>query len=343
MLEVPSLSGACVDVQWDFGGRLACFGDASYRYDAAGRRLEQTRGGVVTNYAYSSAGEGILLEAAGSDGSSERYIWGMGLIGYERQDGSYRSLRYDSRGSVVSLCNEVGCVVGMSCYTVQGLAYMRTGELADSPLGFCAQHGVRDDGDGLLYMRARYYSPAIGRFISPDSWSGDFSDPVTLNRYLYANGNPVTLIDPWGRSAAISSGAHLALDAAGFLPVAGAVFDAANGVWYLAEGDWGDAGLSFAAAAPGAGDALAGVKIVGKGVNVAQLEQRSFKKRLAHQSGKEAATDIPSWARGTAPYVGESGREYAKRVMDKRYGIDNYSKDGGEYSRLKKYGDRAFD
>ncbi len=59
--------------------------------------------------------------------------------------------------------------------------------------------------------------------------------------------------------------------------------------------------------------------------------------------GKEGATDIPSWAKGTVPRIGESGKDYAKRLMDEKYGRGNYDTGpGSEYNKLKKYGDRHF-
>ena len=50
-------------------------------------------------------------------------------------------------------------------------------------------------------MRARYYSPKLKRFINADIIAGEISNAVTLNRYAYANGNPVSNIDPFGLSA----------------------------------------------------------------------------------------------------------------------------------------------
>lgn len=57
------------------------------------------------------------------------------------------------------------------------------------------------DATGLLYLRARYYDPGLGRFLSRDSWPGATSSPQTLNRYAYATGNPTTLSDPSGHCA----------------------------------------------------------------------------------------------------------------------------------------------
>ncbi|RMX07091.1 RHS repeat-associated core domain-containing protein, partial [Vandammella animalimorsus] len=59
--------------------------------------------------------------------------------------------------------------------------------------------GERYDADtGLIYLRARDYDPSIGRFISMDEHPGDQRIPLTLNKYLYANADPVNFIDPSG-------------------------------------------------------------------------------------------------------------------------------------------------
>jgi RHS repeat-associated protein len=41
----------------------------------------------------------------------------------------------------------------------------------------------RDEDTELLYYEARYYNSNIGRFISIDPWSGDITDPQSLNKY----------------------------------------------------------------------------------------------------------------------------------------------------------------
>lgn len=49
--------------------------------------------------------------------------------------------------------------------------------------------------NGLCYMCARYYSPDMRRFINTDIITSKISNAVTLNRYAYANGNPVSNVD----------------------------------------------------------------------------------------------------------------------------------------------------
>ena len=81
-----------------------------------------------------------------------------------------------------------------------------------------------------------------------------------------------------------------------------------------------------------------------------QKEQvRQFKKKKPNISGKEGAKGVPDWVKeeGLRPYVGESGKEFAKRVMDAKYGKGNWDpKNTGpesEFSKIKKYADRSYE
>jgi hypothetical protein len=70
---------------------------------------------------------------------------------------------------------------------------------------------------------------------------------------------------------------------------------------------------------------------------------KKHKKRKKTESAKAAAKDIPSWAKGEAPYVGESGKKFAERLCNNKYGPGKYKKGpSSEYNKLRKYGDRAF-
>ena len=54
---------------------------------------------------------------------------------------------------------------------------------------------------GLIYLRARMYSPVNGRFLTRDTWDGDYYRPLSLNRWNYVEGNPVNRMDPSGLCA----------------------------------------------------------------------------------------------------------------------------------------------
>jgi RHS repeat-associated protein len=61
--------------------------------------------------------------------------------------------------------------------------------------GYCANLGHQEDETGFIYMRARYYEPTTGRFISEDPARDG------VNWYLYADGNPVNRVDADGKEA----------------------------------------------------------------------------------------------------------------------------------------------
>lgn len=71
---------------------------------------------------------------------------------------------------------------------------------------------------------------------------------------------------------------------------------------------------------------------------------REYKQKISvRKSGGKVKDNIPSFAKGERPYVGENGRDFAKRILDKKYGIDNYKKGANsEFSKLKKYADTHF-
>jgi RHS repeat-associated protein len=54
------------------------------------------------------------------------------------------------------------------------------------------------DSTQLVYLRARWYNPVDGRFQSRDTWSGIDNRPLSLNKWIYVEGNPINLTDPSG-------------------------------------------------------------------------------------------------------------------------------------------------
>jgi RHS repeat-associated protein len=84
--------------------------------------------------------------------------------------------------------------------------------------------GKTQDASGLVYMGARYYHPALGRFLSRDPVNPNPKNPLSMNRYAYANDNPYRFVDPDGRSpvlAYFAANAALGGAIAGGLNIAG--------------------------------------------------------------------------------------------------------------------------
>ena len=59
--------------------------------------------------------------------------------------------------------------------------------------------GQREDATiGLYFYNARYYDPALGMFLSPDTLVPEPGNPQALNRYSYVYNNPLRYTDPSG-------------------------------------------------------------------------------------------------------------------------------------------------
>ena len=79
----------------------------------------------------------------------------------------------------------------------------RIGEIAQAaPLGatptLLGFAGDLRDPNSLIYLRARWYDPGTGRFLTRDPVAGAIRDPISLNVYAYARGRPSLLVDPRG-------------------------------------------------------------------------------------------------------------------------------------------------
>ncbi len=109
-------------------------------------------------------------------------------------------LHTDALGSVVAASDEDGDLLWRKAYMPYG-AIHENGQAKNPAVGYTGH--VQDDDTGLTYMGARYYDPALGRFLQMDPASvlGHVeSNPMMFNRYAYANGNPYKFIDPDGEA-----------------------------------------------------------------------------------------------------------------------------------------------
>ncbi|WP_308010748.1 RHS repeat-associated core domain-containing protein, partial [Streptomyces sp. AC495_CC817] len=157
--------------------------------------------------------------------------------------------------------------------------------------------GTADATTGLIQLGARAYDPAAGRFVSVDPVL-NVADPQHLNAYAYGRNNPLAFPDPtglyWGESW-ISPIGHGALDVLGLVPVFGEPADLLNGVWYTAEGNYIDAGLSYASAIPIAGYAATagkGARYVNKAVDAVDTASDATKATKKTEDAVDAADKV---------------------------------------------------
>jgi RHS repeat-associated protein len=132
----------------------------------------------------------ILQETAGAQ--TTYYVYGLDLIA-SIQGSTPTYYLTDGLGSTTRLADGAGAVTGAYTYDAFGAVRSHTG--ASTQWSFT---GEQNDANGLEYLRARYYDPALGRFLSRDPFAGLVAVPQSLNRYAYVLNNPIRWVDPWG-------------------------------------------------------------------------------------------------------------------------------------------------
>ncbi len=162
---------------------------ASFVYDALGRRESKTIGSTSTNFLYD--GLNIEQELNGTT-PTVNYLTGAGIDEtLSRTDsGGTENYLTDNLGSTLALTNSAGAISTSYSYEPYG----NTTASGTSSTNAIQYTGRENDGDGLYYYRARYYSPTYSRFIS--------SDPIGLaggiNTYAYVVNDPINLTDQTG-------------------------------------------------------------------------------------------------------------------------------------------------
>ena len=170
-----------------------------YAYDHDGIRVSKTVNGrdevkylVDANRPYAQVIEEEWTR--GSLSAVTNYVYGHGLVS-QNIDGDHRFYHYDGFHNTRSLTDMDGAVTDSYHYDAYGTALEQSGSTQNPYL----YRGEQFDTDiNSYYLRARYYQPGTGRFVSTDPVEGDPSDPKTLHRYLYGNNDPVNNIDPSG-------------------------------------------------------------------------------------------------------------------------------------------------
>ena len=176
-------------------------------YDAFGNRVSKTVNGVTTQYLVEDnvnpTGLPQVVEELVNGTVTRQYMYGLQRISENQLIANVWTpsfYGYDGGGSVRQLTNSVGVVTDTYEYDAFGNSFTKSGTTPNNYL----YRGEQFDADlGLYYLRARYYNPQTGRFLSRDPEDGNPTDPKSLHKYLYAGGDPVNMIDPMGREAEI--------------------------------------------------------------------------------------------------------------------------------------------
>uniref|UniRef100_UPI002FCCBCA7 RHS repeat domain-containing protein n=1 Tax=Pseudomonas lactucae TaxID=2813360 RepID=UPI002FCCBCA7 len=169
---------------------------ASYRYDPFGRRISKTVNDITTEFFWQ--GDKLIAEHHADRHRSYLYepdsFRPLALLeGFGPQETKPYHYQLDHLGTPQELTAPDGEMVWSAHYRAYGqISRLDIGKI-DNPLRFQGQY--LDPESGLHYNRHRYYSPDIGRYLTPD--------PVKLaggiNAYQYVP-NPIGWVDPLGLS-----------------------------------------------------------------------------------------------------------------------------------------------
>lgn len=164
----------------------------TYNYNVEGKRISKSDGTNLTKFIYE--GTNIILEVDGINNELSRNIYGLALVlrATASDNGYYL---YNGHGDVVNIIDELNQILNTYVYDAFGNITDET-ETLDNPYKYAGYY--YDNETGNYYLMSRYYNPVIARFISEDTYRGELNDPLSLNRYVYVNNNPMIYYDPDG-------------------------------------------------------------------------------------------------------------------------------------------------
>jgi RHS repeat-associated protein len=166
----------------------------SYRYDALGDLVAATHNGQTTQYLVDPTGLGSVVgEYDGSGNLIANFTYGFGLTSQVSANRMAAYYDFDATGNTAGLSGQTGDYLNSYSYLPFGEILSTSGSLAN-PFQYNGQLGVMAQGNGLNFMRDRFYAPAQGRFLN--------RDPIGLsggsNVYTFAGNNPISSSDPSG-------------------------------------------------------------------------------------------------------------------------------------------------
>jgi RHS repeat-associated protein len=168
----------------------------TYIYDALGQRVASTSSGATTRYVIDPTGLGnVVGQYDGAGNLIARYDHGLlGLVSQVDAAGASSYYDFDGVGSTVGITGSAGTILNTYTYAPFGERLPASETLAN-PFSFVGQFGVMSGGNDLDFMRARYYQPSLGRFLTDDPLNLGGGD---TNLLRYVGNEPTRWVDPVG-------------------------------------------------------------------------------------------------------------------------------------------------
>ena len=166
----------------------------SFTYDAEGLRTGKTVNGEKTVYVWD--GDQVVMELSKGGAVQKRYIRGNDLVYADKGENTEKTYYVtDMHGNVVQLLDESGNVTKTYEYDSFGNE-VKPEKKDENPYRYCGEYYDKETEE--VYLRARYYEPSVGRFITRDTYTGESNEPLSLHLYTYCENDGVNAWDPSG-------------------------------------------------------------------------------------------------------------------------------------------------
>ena len=168
----------------------------SFTYDAEGLRTGKTVNGEKTVYVWD--GDQVVMELSKGGAVQKRYIRGNDLVYADKGENTEKTYYVtDMHGNVVQLLDESGNVTKTYEYDSFGNE-VKPEKKDENPYRYCGEYYDKETEE--VYLRARYYEPGVGRFITRDTYTGESDEPLSLHLYTYCENDGVNAWDPSGHT-----------------------------------------------------------------------------------------------------------------------------------------------
>jgi len=186
------------NVSYEFNERnqLVSADDTEFDYLSNGLRYYKKTPEKTILYHYNQNGK-VIAEADETGKISAYYVWDddqvLAKVDPTTKERYY--YLYNGHGDVIQIMDEAGTIVNSYSYDEWG-NILSIEETIHNPFKYSGE--IFDEETGLYYLRARYYNPQLGRFISEDTYEGRLTDIDSMNTYIYCLNNPLKYADPSG-------------------------------------------------------------------------------------------------------------------------------------------------
>jgi RHS repeat-associated protein len=218
-MAAVTVQGARQQLSYDANGNLLGFSDRAFTYNEKNELSSTVRAdGLKASYAYDPTGQRVSKQVTAKDGTVTTTLFAGGeveirdgkalhfvTVGSRRvavlSDGDPLYVHTDYAGNTTFFTDTTGARAASLSLLPFGNIALSEGAVEDRTFGM---HPF-DDESGLYYMRRRYYSPELGRFLSPDPlpiYQPDkvLGNPKAQHPYAYAGNDPLDNVDYTGLS-----------------------------------------------------------------------------------------------------------------------------------------------